>query len=182
MMYSLNVARAYMKYMQTKSVTFYLPPVVLFLSLSSLISPVFADQLHSTQESPRRIDLMVRTVMGNGLASNGVQRKVDSRLKDLSNKLSKLQYREYSLLSTQDTKLNVTEKKVLHLPKGHSLAVRPLYVQGRRVGMWLKWKDGGGMKILDTRMHFTCGENMVTGTDNTHDSGIILAISVNPLP
>lgn len=147
---------------------------------SSLHSAVASS---GAEQQPSRIGLRVRTVMGNGLMQQGeMQQRFDKRLGDLSKKLSKLQYQEYSLVSSQGAELSVTEKKVLQLPKGHSLAVRLLNINKKKVGMWLKWKDGSGMKILDTRMHFHCGENMVTGTNSSEDSGMILAISVKPLP
>ena len=113
-------------------------------------------------------------------APNAPKFHVDKRLSDIRKKLRKLQYNNYSLLAAKDTHVDLSQKKSLEIGNGHSVALRPLYIEGKRIGMWLRWEDPNGMKVLDTRMHFNCGEPMLTGLEHTDDTGIILAIQVQP--
>lgn len=125
------------------------------------------------------VDVHVRTVLGAGAKSRSSV-SVDDRINDISSQLKKLQYQRYSLISAREGFVEVAHKKVFGLSNGHTLSLRPLYIEGSRVGMWLKWQDDQGMDLLDTRMHFTCGEAFLTGTEKSDDSGVILAIDVQP--
>jgi hypothetical protein len=130
-----------------------------------------------------QVSVTVRTVMATGVrtgSSQGQGTHVGKKIHDLTDKLSKLHYQRYTLVSSRNDVVSMQQKKVLSLGKGHTLALRPMYIKGNRVGMWLNWKDEQGAKLLDTRMHFTCGESVVTGTERSADSGLILAIDVTP--
>lgn len=107
---------------------------------------------------------------------------VDNRLDDIKRKLCKLQFHNFKMISSQETEVPIKRKQTLSLLNGQTLTLRPLYVEGDRVGLWLKWQDNSGMQILDTRMHLDSGESMLTGIDGSSDSGLILAIDVHPKP
>jgi len=159
------------------------PTCLLFIFLSSLIpGHCLAEQ--ASENSVRSITVRVRTVTGHQLRENledTSKVQIDSRLKDLSPKLYKLQYQRYTLLSEKTEKLDIAKPRVIQLCKGHSLTLRPLYVREDRVGMRLKWLTDKGAKILDTRMHFDSRESMLTGTASDENSGLILAVNVNPV-
>ncbi|MBN8550366.1 MAG: hypothetical protein J0M12_13720 [Deltaproteobacteria bacterium] len=104
--------------------------------------------------------------------------KFDSRIVDLASKLNKLHFRCFKLISSQDEVIPLGKRETLSLVEGNQLTLRPLTLDSKRVGMWLKWQDSSGMQVLDTRMHFDLGESMVTGIDGAADSGLILAIDV----
>lgn len=107
--------------------------------------------------------------------------KVDSRIDDLRPQLSKLHYASYKLLSDKSAVVPVTKRRVLNLANGHKLTLRPLYANDKRVGMWLKWSDAAGMEVIDSRVHFKCNENMLTGFETNPERGLILAIQVSPI-
>lgn len=106
--------------------------------------------------------------------------EIDPAIQDLSQKLLKLNFSTYRLLGTNREVVGMKKKEVLHLVDGYMLTVRPLYIEDKRVGMWLKWQDRSGLVILDTRMHFDPGSTMLAGTDRGDSSGLVLAIDVVP--
>ena len=107
-----------------------------------------------------------------------IDRIVDDSLFDLAPKLEKLHFKKFHLVSSQDEVVPMMKKATMYLQDGNTLSVRPLYLDGPKIGMWLRWQSATGVKILDTRMHFHCGESMLTGTDGDGDSGMVLAIDV----
>lgn len=106
---------------------------------------------------------------------------IDPRLEDVRTKLEQLHYAQYSLLATGSRDVSMLKKETVTFHNGHTLTVRPLYIQDRRVGLWMKWNDGSGMNLLDTRMHLDCGEHLVTGTESDPQRGIILVVKVQEL-
>lgn len=107
--------------------------------------------------------------------------QVDNRIRDLADKLRKLNFRTFRLISSQREVVPIGRKQNVGLVDGNQLTLRPLTLDGGRVTMWIKWEDGSGMQILDTRMHFDCGESVITGLEEASDSGLILAIDVSPM-
>jgi hypothetical protein len=59
---------------------------------------------------------------------------------------------------------------------------RPIYMDQRKVGLWLNWKDRDGSQILNTRVHFNSQDTVLTGTDCSHNEGMILAIKAIEIP
>jgi hypothetical protein len=104
--------------------------------------------------------------------------RIDFRLKDLAAKLQRLPFQSYTVVSVEHRLIPLKKREVIGLSGGQTLTLRPLYVEDKRVGMWLKWQDQNGGDILDTRMHFDFGESVLTGTDNSENGGLILAIDV----
>lgn len=105
--------------------------------------------------------------------------KIDPRLSDIREKLMKLPFLHFRMIGQQQSVVSLKRKYIIDLPGGHVLALRPLYVEGPRVGMWMRWRERDGADVLDTRVHFNCGESMITGTDNAY-GGAVLAITVSP--
>lgn len=110
--------------------------------------------------------------------SSGHAIQIDHRLKDLTSKLQKLQYRTYKLIGSQRETLTFGRKQTLNLVGGDVLALRPISIENTRVGMWLQWQDSAGMQVLDTRMHFDIGESVLAGLESSGEAGTILAIDV----
>ena len=137
---------------------------------------------HSTCEEVR---VHVRIVQGSGpVGDKNVkldQVSLDERISDLRDQLSKLHYKEYRLVAQKSAVVPVTKRRVLNLSDGHKLTLRPLYANEERVGVWLKWIDGSGMEIIDSRVHFKCNEHMLTGLEESTEKGLILAIQVSPI-
>ena len=132
------------------------------------------------------VKVRIREIHGLGIANkaNG-DVSISEELRDLDKKLKKLNYQEYQLLDTQMQEVVLKQRANLSFSDGHVLTVRPLYLtpagEASRISMWIHWADKLGMEILDTRMHFTCGEAMLTGVEQTNKDGRILAIDVTPV-
>lgn len=126
------------------------------------------------------VTVSVRTVKAAKNTQSGDSLDLDSRLEDLRGKLKGLGFGSFRLVSTDSRKVVIEHREIIALGNGTTLTVRPLYAKGSRVGMWLKWQDPSGDNLLDTRMHFAQGESMIAGADQTGDTGILLAIDVNP--
>jgi len=119
-------------------------------------------------------------------------------LGDINGKLSKLPYNSFSLVSSQTETIDLMKKETLYLTGGNELTIRPLYSENGKVGLWLRWIDSDGAKVLDTRMHLATGESMVAGAEVTdagnagddnrgpentgteHRAAMVLAIDVSP--
>jgi len=106
---------------------------------------------------------------------------IDSRLRDIAPKLSRLPYRTFNLVSAEERIVPLRKKETMLINGGQALSLRPLYVEAKQVGMSLKWQDEAGADILNTRMHFDPDEGMLTGTDSSATSGVLLVIKVIPL-
>lgn len=140
---------------------------------------------HSPEVSPRQVSVRVRIIKATEpieLGGAAAAQVVEPGIYDLAPKLDKVAFRQFRLLTSLREEIGLKRKAVFDLVEGQSLVVRPLYVEGRRTGLWLKWLDRGGGAILDTRTHFSCGESLITGTDHAADTGLLLAIDVEPSP
>lgn len=111
-------------------------------------------------------------------SSAGTERTVqlDDSIRDLAGKLSQLPFGNFQLLSTKEEIITLKTRDSLQLPNGHSLTFRPMYLDSKKVGLWLNWRDHDGSEILNTRVHFDAADSVLTGTDCAHDKGLILAI------
>ena len=104
---------------------------------------------------------------------------VDAALSDIRVQLEQLDFSEFRFLGSHAEVIPLKRKALIRLDQGHFLTVRPLYIEPRRVGLWLKWVDQRGMELLDTRLHLTPEESMITGTDAADNCGTLLAIRVH---
>lgn len=175
------------------------PTVVLALGLAfagtAFATPNLAEVRGEQQHLPRLmglapghdahvevVSLEVRTIK----AANVERQRpgtflVDERLADLRQKLQQLPFNSFELLEKHNLTAPVKRRSELQLSRGNRLTVRPLYHDGEKVGMWLKWRDGRGEVVLDTRMHFMSDEAMLAGTEDlASNGGIVLAVRVTP--
>ncbi len=115
-------------------------------------------------------------------AVNGCEQSVDPALRDLREKLSRLHYKKFRLLEREEKRVVADEAQRMQLVDGHLLRFRAEESETNRVGLWLKWDDGAGDELLNTMMHLTPGESMLTGVEEEGDQGLVIAISVSPSP
>ena len=108
--------------------------------------------------------------------------RVAPELADISAKLGQLPFSSFTLLSTKNESHVIKRRETMKLPNGQSLTFRPMYMDNKRVGLWLNWREADGSEILNTRVHFDSDDTVVTGTDCAGDKGLILAIKAVPLP
>jgi len=131
------------------------------------------------------VSIDIRALIGSEPASDGVggvsAASLDSDIKDLASQLSRLRYEKFELLDFKQQEVNLRSRRKVELPRGQKLVFKPMYVEGNRVGMWMRWNDHKGMRLLDTLMHFECGETIVSGVESSNDHGYILAIKVHPI-
>ena len=119
-------------------------------------------------------------------AEESCSQRLDSALSDISAKLKALQYRDYKIASSQEVIVPLMKKRAMYLHDGNVLLVRPLYAEGESIGLWLRWVDGAGTRLLDTRMHFNERETMLAGAElsatdgRASDTATVLAIDVSP--
>lgn len=151
-----------------------------------LCSNVTAAEEHADEASD--VKIFVRTIEATEPVNADVSDEtnttvmhIDQALKDLQPKLTQLPFSSFKLLASKEQQVSLRKRETLHLPNGQSLALRPMYVDHKRVGVWLNWKDTGGADILNTRIHFDADDSVLTGTDCPHDAGLILAIKAVPI-
>lgn len=134
-----------------------------------------------------RVSVRVRVIKATdpftdeGEATDVGSQVVEPPIRDLASKLEKIDFKQFRMIASIRESIGLKRKATLALSDGQSLVVRPLYVEDRRTGLWLKWVDRGGAEILDTRMHFECEESLLAGTNHRADAGVILAIDVSPV-
>jgi len=107
--------------------------------------------------------------------------RVDNDIRDLASKLSQLPFENFQLISSKEEVVTLKNRDSLKLSNGHSLTFRPMYMDEKKVGLWLNWRDEQGDEILNTRVHFDASDSVLTGTDCSHDKGLILAIKAAPV-
>lgn len=128
------------------------------------------------------VRLSIRTIQASdprepsGHNSSSVVSHIDTALGDLESKLARLPFAKFHLIALKEETITLRKKNWIQLPNGQSLAFRPMYVENKKVGLWLNWKDRDGTEILNTRLHFDANDSVLTGTDGPHDQGLILAI------
>ena len=154
-------------------------------ALSKFFNARSSNEINSSNFSAgtaQDIRVNVRVIRGVGSDEEGSSAPavIDDRIKDLATKLQRLHFREFKLISSQDKMVPMAKKLLVAISDGETLTIRPLYVEKNRVGMWLRWQGDDGKQILDTRMHFNCGEAMLAGTDKSYGASTILAITVHP--
>jgi hypothetical protein len=130
-----------------------------------------------------KVKLVVRTIHASGARGSEAQEapsdtkiSVENSLTDLKPKLVMLPFTSFRLISQKEEEISVKKKESIQLPNGQTLALRPMYMEKERVGMWLSWKDTDGSNILNTRIHFDADESVLTGTDYRDNEGRIIAI------
>jgi hypothetical protein len=167
-----------------RSFLFQLASLVLASTLSLVGSAVADERFYEASD----VTIFVRTIEATdpikGDLSDAAEEpvvRVDAALEDLQPKLAQLPFSSFKLLASKQEHVSLRKRQTLHLPNGQSLVLRPMYVDHKRVGVWLNWKDTGGTDILNTRIHFDADDSVLTGTDCPHDAGLILAIKAVPL-
>lgn len=128
-----------------------------------------------------RVIKATEPIAEEGVVGEDGAQVVEPQIQDLASKLEKIDFKQFRMITAVREQIGLKRKTTLSLSDGQALIVRPLYVEDRRTGLWLKWLDRGGAEILDTRMHFECGESLLAGTNHRADAGLILAIDVSPV-
>jgi hypothetical protein len=128
------------------------------------------------------VNVRLRAVVAEGYVRNVKEarsdRVVGANIEDLADKLLKLPYTRYTLGSEEEITIPYQKKEMISILPGQNVTIRPLFIDKRKICLWMKWEDSDGMKILDSRMHFRVGESMIAGTEQTDESGIVLAVDV----
>jgi len=135
----------------------------------------------ATQTTKGLSSFVERPAVSSNVPPTAEHPAIDSSLADLRPKLAQLSFTSFRLLCSKQERISLMHKAVIHLPRGQSLAFRPVYMDNKRVGLWLNWKDANDGDILNTRIHFDTDDSVLTGTDSSHNSGLILAIKAVPL-
>jgi hypothetical protein len=154
------------------------------LLIASLIAGKAAGAFaEDNNDGTHSVTLSVRTIQASEPHSGDDARstaartmKLDPAIRDLEPKLSQLPFDSFQLLSAKEEVIALKTRDSLQLPNGHSLTFRPIYLDSKRMGLWLNWRDQDGSEILNTRVHFDATDSVLTGTDCAQDKGLILAI------
>ncbi len=101
-------------------------------------------------------------------------------IRDLAQRLNEFHFKRFALLASHSKESQYGQTQELDLGDGHKLTYKPTIRGKDRVCLWLQWRDGSGMEVLNTRMNFKAGESVLTGVDKTERSGLVLAIDVQP--
>jgi hypothetical protein len=148
------------------------------------INPSWAD--HNPHE-PTTVTISVRTIEASEPtkeaqeADHAPALKLDNGLTDIEERLVNLPFSSFQLLSSKKETITIKKKNAMQLPNGQTLWFRPMYMEHKKVGLWLSWKERDGSEILNTRVHFDSNDAVVTGTDCESDKGLILAIRAVPV-
>jgi len=164
----------------------HLPLVCAFIFLLGALTPISRAE-HSPTE-PTTVTISVRTIQASEpthhhSAGGGTSPAVHlaSSLQDLEARLANLPFSNFQLIARKEETITLKKKNSLQLPNGQSLTFRPMYLEDKKVGLWLNWRDKDGSEILNTRVHFDSNEAVLTGTDCAADEGLILAIKAIPV-
>lgn len=106
---------------------------------------------------------------------------LDPVFADIEKKLTELPFNSFKLLAAKEQELCLKQRQRLSLPNGQSLVFRPIYMDNERVGIWIKWLDQENREILNTRVHFDPNYAVLTGTDLSPQTALILAIKAEQI-
>ena len=159
--------------------------LALITSISALPTSAKA-QIRLEEKESEAVTVTVRTIEAtNPISQDGGSaaetQTVDTGLADLRSKLYEIPYQNFRLVDSKQERLCLKKKQSLQLPNGQSLSFRPLYMDGKKVGLWINWRDHDGAGILDTRLHFNSDDSVITGTDHSPGIGTVLAIKAEPI-
>jgi hypothetical protein len=155
----------------------------------SAIPVVGYSSRHDASEGPQlaeRVAVDVRVISASDLVVDGASHSsppfaIDSRIRQLTSKLQQLHYRTFRLQYEERVILSLLKREKVVLRDGHELTLRPTYLEGNRVGLWFRWTDGTGSDLLNTRVHLSCGESIVAGTDDEESGkGVLIALTAHP--
>lgn len=163
-------------------------PRFLFAALLSSVFTLFVETPIAHSEDHGSVNLFVRTIQAtdpidSDHAAQQAQStpKIDGDLSDISSKLSQLPFSSFRIIASKNETHSLRKRETMQLPNGQSLTFRPMYVDNKRVGLWLNWKESDGSEILNTRVHFDADDAVVTGTDCPENKGLIIAIKAIPV-
>jgi hypothetical protein len=159
---------------------------VVVLSLITVFTSSALAQIRLEEKEAEAVTVTVRTIEAtHPIAQDGISyaqvQNVDTALSDLRSKFQEIPYQNFRLVDSKQERLCLKKKQSLQLPNGQSLSFRPLYMDGKKVGLWINWKDHDGAGILDTRLHFNSDDSVITGTDQSPGFGTVLAIKADPI-
>jgi len=140
-----------------------------------------------TSQEPGSVIVFVRTIQASEPldaeeSESAHSPKVPSDLSDIEGKLAQLPFRSFMLLASKSETHSLKKREMMKLPNGQTLVFRPMYMDKKRVGLWLNWRDADDSEILNTRVHFDTDDSVVTGTDCAENKGLILAIKAKAIP
>lgn len=124
----------------------------------------------------------LRATTARPVTSDQAPPSLGAGLQDIAQKLGQLPFKNFEVLDTERKVVTVAHRDSIPLHGGYELNVRPLYIESDKIGMWLRWTDGHGMRLVDTRIHITPNDTVITGADGGGDVGDVLAIKVSPAP
>lgn len=132
------------------------------------------------KKDPTVFQINVKAI-GASESSQSGELEVDEKVADLTDKLKRLPFTSFRLLSDSSETVSLLSRETMKLSNGQTLCVRPVDSSGDQITLWLKWKARDGMSILDTRVNFALNEAMVVGIEGQSEgTGTVLAISVTP--
>jgi hypothetical protein len=156
------------------------------LLFALVASPALAEDV---EQEPGSVVVSVRTIQASDPiepepreGEEAQAPKVPADLSDIEAKLSQLPFRSFLLLSSKSETHSLKKREMMKLPNGQTLVFRPMYMDQKRVGLWLNWRDADNSEILNTRVHFDTDDSVVTGMDCAENKGLILAIKAKPIP
>jgi hypothetical protein len=163
--------------------------ILLILLLQPLLLLAQIDFANSSiQHKPNltnAINLRVRTFVASNQSTDEhseqkhSDQKIDERLADLKNRLKELPYDTFTLKSFENVQVPVKKREMVRLPNGQTLEFRLLYRDDHKLGMWLDWHDEYGLQLLNSRMHLSCKESFLAGTEDSRGGAYFLAVALD---
>ena len=106
---------------------------------------------------------------------------LDKDLSDLQSSLATLPFTSFTQLKRMTKQVALKQKIGFSLCAGQTLFVRPLYKEAGRIGIWIRWTDGDGAPLLDTRMHIDDKHPILVGNEEVlKQNGRVLALALLP--
>lgn len=101
-----------------------------------------------------------------------------NQLSDIKSNLDELGFKSYKMFDTKIVQIHFETPTSVIMSNGDTLTFKHFRSDAGRICMWFKWIGSDGMQILDTKLHFDAQESVITGTEDSSNSGVIFAINV----
>lgn len=145
-----------------------------------LMSFICAGNVHASPNE-RNFTVRLRALFGDGMATDSSGVSLVDSISDLRKKLERLKkYANYRLVQEETRVVPESEVETVSLGEYGDVSLRPISTgDDEVVTIWLRWSKAD-MEILNTKLKFRCKDALITGIENEHDGGVLLAVNVSP--
>lgn len=126
----------------------------------------------------------LRVLEGDQRVEESTMQKIRTgeALVDVGEQLQALPFKSFRLLGSTERSVTLGDEAVFNVvaanQESHSIHIVPSELKNGKVGVSLNWYGPEGENLLDTKLMFTNGENILLGSEGAGDASSILCLKI----